>query len=176
MSLVCVVVIEAEHVLDEAHLLLPPPSIASELGRGVVVVVELVDEDAEEDVEVVEVVEEVVEEDVVVVEFVVVEVVALVVELVVVEETVVVDELMVVDELVDVDVVVVVSTENMAYLSKFELLDCFEYHRPVNVPLKVGGSVCLCEAVKPESIEVRGVQVDPISVERVAYVELDSGP
>src|SRR5712692_1436151 len=149
MSLMCVVVIAAEHVLDEAHLLLPPPSIASELGRGVVVVV---------------------------VELVAAEVVALVVELVVVEEIAVVDELMVVDELVDVDVVVVVSRENMAYLSKFELLDCFEYHRPVNVPLKVGGSVCLCEAVKPESIGVRGVQEDPISVERVAYVELDSGP
>jgi hypothetical protein len=69
-----------------------------------------------------------------------------------------------------VDVVVVVADRpmvNVAYLSvNGEFLPL--YHTPVNEPLNVGGRVCRIDCNKPESIMVRGVQVSPLSVERVA--------
>jgi hypothetical protein len=182
MSLAFAVVIVTEHELADTHLLLPLPSIASELGGVDVVEVELVvavvvgvvDElvlEVELVVRVVELVVEVVEE-LVVVEGLVVRVVEVVVADVVevVEELVVVEGLVV--RVVEVVVVVVVRgtsgpTENVAYLSGNNE-PCLEYHSPVNVPLNVGGTVCLCEAVRPESIAVRGVQVAPLSVESVA--------
>jgi hypothetical protein len=173
--------------------LLPPPSIASELGGIVVVdeVVEVVDEILVEEVavvvEVIDVVLEVVDELVEVVDVVkvveedevevVVDEVAEVVELTLVA-------LEVVDELVeDVDVVKVVEfelddrvaevvlvdcpREKIAYRSAYDGV-CLEYHTPVNVPLKVGGRVCLCEITRPESMATSGVQVDPTSVDSVA--------
>ncbi len=47
--------------------------------------------------------------------------------------------------LVDVDLPVVVEDpiENIAYRSANTVPDCFEYHSPVNVPVNVGGRVCL---------------------------------